>query len=29
LPAVFLAEWRTALLTISWPHHSQEGEFKV
>jgi len=21
--------WRAGLLTMSWPHHSEEGEFKV
>jgi hypothetical protein len=26
LPAVFVAEWRAGLLTISWPHHSHEGK---
>ena len=28
-PAVFVAEWRAGLLTISWPLHSHEGEFEV
>ena len=29
LPAVFVADWRAGLLTISWPHHSHKWKFKV
>jgi hypothetical protein len=29
LSAIFVAEWRAGLLTISWLHHSKAGKFKV